>query len=61
MKIKIAYTEPEKERADELAAMYLRKMQQRGTVTLTRSDRHKPYYHIYISDKKKSLDNSKNI
>ncbi len=62
MKIKIAYTEPEKERAEELAALYFNKMNsKKGTITLTRSDRYKPFYHIYISDKKKTLDNPKNI
>ena len=62
MKIKIAYTEAEKERAEELAALYFNKLNsEKGAITLTRSDRYKPFYHIYIADKKKMLDNPTNI
>ncbi len=53
MKVKIAYTQDEEKRADELAALYLKELQLHGAVTLTRSDRHKPYYHIYIQDGRK--------
>ena len=56
MKIKIAYTEEEKEQADQLAAIYLERIQMSSSATITKSDRHKPFFHIYIADKKKRLD-----
>lgn len=53
MKIKIAYTESESKRADELAALFVKELEQGCSVSLKRSDRHKPYYHIYIADNRK--------
>ena len=50
MKVKIAYTKDEEKRADRLAALFLEELQCHSSVTLTRSDRHKPFYHIYIAD-----------
>lgn len=51
MKIKIAYTEKETKEAEELAGLYVKELQLRRPVLLTRSDRHKPFYHIYIQDR----------
>lgn len=53
MKIKIAFTKAETPRAEELAALYFSEMKKHGSVTMTRSDSHKPFYHIYISDGRK--------
>lgn len=60
MKIKISYTESERERADELAELYLKHFKVCGSVVLTRSDRYKPFYHIYIADKNKKVDKNNN-
>lgn len=51
MKIKIAYLEKEKTEAEELAGLYVKELQLRRPVLLTRSDRHKPFFHIYIQDR----------
>lgn len=51
MKVKITYTEQERRQADKLAALYLEQLQSRDRITVKRSDRHAPYYHIYIADK----------
>lgn len=61
MKVKIAYTKDEEKRANRLATLFLEELQRQSSVTFTRSDRHKPFFHIYIADKlrKKALDNSK--
>lgn len=57
MKVKITYTEPEKQQADKLAALYLEQLQSKNRISVSRSDRHKPFYHIYIADKPlKKLD-----
>ncbi|WP_303835303.1 hypothetical protein [Ruminococcus flavefaciens] len=53
MKVKIAYTKEEEARADALAGLFLKELQVHSAVTLTRSDRHKPFYHIYIQDGRK--------
>ena len=53
MKIKISYTESERERADKLAELYLKHFKDCGPVVITRSDRYKPFYHIYIADNNK--------
>lgn len=50
MKIKIAYTEAEKERAEDLAALYIKKMQKYSAVTFNFSKDHEPFLHIYIAD-----------
>lgn len=50
MKIKIAYTKPEEERAEELAALYIKKMQKHSRCTYTKSAAHDPFLHIYIND-----------
>lgn len=56
MKVKITYTEQERRQADKLAALYMEQLQSRDRITVKRSDRHKPYYHIYISDKQPKRD-----
>lgn len=58
MKVKITYTEKEKQQADKLAALYLEQLQTKNRISVSRSDRHKPFYHIYIADKQsKNVDN----
>lgn len=60
MKVKITYTENEKQQADKLAALYLEQLKSRNRIEVSRSDRHAPYYHIYIADKQqKKLDKQK--
>ena len=51
MKIKITYTEKEKQQADRLAAAYLEQLRNKERISVSRSDRHAPFYHIYIADK----------
>lgn len=51
MKIKITYQQHEKQQADKLVALYLEQLQSRNRISISRSDRHKPFYHIYIADK----------
>ena len=51
MKVKITYTEKEKQQADKLAALYLEQLRSKNRISVSRSDRHAPYYHIYIADK----------
>ncbi len=53
MKVKIAYTKDEETRADAVAALFLKELHTHSACTLTRSDRHKPFYHIYIQDGRK--------
>ena len=58
MKVKITYTEKEKKQADKLASLYLEQLQSKNRISVSRSDRHKPFYHIYIADKQpKKVDN----
>lgn len=54
MKVKITYTEKEKQQADKLAALYLEQLQTKNRISVSRSDRHKPFYHIYIADKQQN-------
>lgn len=53
MKVKITYTEKEKKQADKLASLYLEQLQSKNRISVSRSDRHKPFYHIYIADRQK--------
>ena len=56
MKIKIAYTREEKRLANLIAALLAAQIK-RSTgsgVSVKLSDRHAPFYHIYLADKKKS-------
>lgn len=50
MKIKITYLQEEKRQADELASLYIERLSTHRRLTVKRSDRYKPYYHIYIAD-----------
>ncbi len=49
MKIKIAFTEAEKQQAQEVAAAIREKLEPDAFVNEKHSDTHKPYFHTYIS------------
>lgn len=49
MKIKIAYSESERADAEKLAEVCSAQMSRDGSVKRSSSDRHKPFYHIYLS------------
>lgn len=53
MKITIAYREGEEKNAG-LIAVFVRGLL--GAVKLRRSEKHKPFYHIYISTKGEKAD-----
>lgn len=54
MKLKIAFQEHERDKAEKLASMNIAQLKGRK-IKVTRSDRHKPFYHIYIAE---TLDKS---
>lgn len=47
MKVKITYTEQEKQQADKLAAIIKNELK---TVRIKSSNKYKPYYHIYLNN-----------
>ena len=59
MKVNITYVKPETERAEELAALYVKEMQLHGSVIMTRSEDGKPFNHIYINDGRKQKQRPK--
>lgn len=56
MKIKIAYQEEDGERAGELLTLMSKLLSSNGNkVKVKKSDKHKPFYHIYLeTDKPKA-------
>lgn len=54
MKIKIAYTEDEQQQAAALVDLIQKEMQCPGsTVTVNRSEAHKPFFHFYLASGKR--------
>lgn len=51
MKVKISYTQEEKQQAERAAAMILKQTDSNQITSVKKSDRHTPFYHIYIAVK----------
>lgn len=51
MKIKIAYQEHERRQAENTVELLKNALSSGGAVKETRSDRHEPFLHVYLSAK----------
>ena len=53
MKFKITYTQDEKQQAEKAAALLLKQADCNQITSMKKSDKHAPFYHIYIAFKPK--------